>query len=77
MSTPAPTFFTALWPADRTPPASTPVTIVCPRCGSHEAAQVEHTPLFPIFLHDCAVCGYVIQEDEWQPLAADESEVPA
>lgn len=49
--------------------------IVCPECGKTCKATVQYGPMFPIFIHDCEHCGYIIMESEWQ-LIKDPKQVP-
>lgn len=46
----------------------TPEIIKCPSCGFLQAAIVEHTAIFPTFLHQCIECNYVIMESEWETI---------
>lgn len=39
--------------------------IKCPECNYTQDAIVKHTPMFPIFIHECEKCKYVIMESEW------------
>lgn len=40
--------------------------IVCPKCGKIQFAEVETTPFWDIYIHDCEECGYTIMESEWE-----------
>ena len=44
--------------------ASHTETIICPSCGTVQAATVEHTLPFPIYVHPCE-CGYIVMESDW------------
>lgn len=47
-------------------------TIQCPGCDTIQAAQVvqvEGAP-FASFVHECAACGYIILESEWDVVDA-------
>jgi len=39
--------------------------IICPQCESIQNAIVEMTKPFPIFIHECTNCKYIIMESEW------------
>lgn len=39
--------------------------IKCPECETCQAAVVEHTVIWPTYIHNCIKCGYLIQESEW------------
>lgn len=39
--------------------------IRCPNCGRGQDAEVLHTAPWPIYVHECANCGYTITESEW------------
>lgn len=42
------------------------VKIKCPECGSIELAAENYTTVpFPVFLHECQKCGFVIMESDW------------
>jgi RNA polymerase subunit RPABC4/transcription elongation factor Spt4 len=42
-----------------------PEKIICPNCNSIEDAEVQLTNLWPIYIHECSECKYLIQESEW------------
>jgi RNA polymerase subunit RPABC4/transcription elongation factor Spt4 len=41
-------------------------TIICPNCQTVQIATLELTNPFPIFIHECEKCKYLIMESEWQ-----------
>lgn len=43
-------------------------TIKCPKCERVQTAQVTRRAEdpFPVYLHECEQCGYVIMESEWE-----------
>jgi RNA polymerase subunit RPABC4/transcription elongation factor Spt4 len=41
-------------------------TIICPECKNLQIATVEIKKPFPIFIHECEKCKYLIMESEWQ-----------
>ena len=42
-----------------------PVKIVCTECNSIQDAVIEDAWPFPIYVHTCTSCGYIIMESEW------------
>lgn len=40
----------------------------CPQCGQEQKAEVirKEGDAFPIYIHECESCGYVIMESEWE-----------
>lgn len=42
-----------------------PVKIVCPQCDSVQDAIVEGAWPWPIYVHYCTGCNYIIMESEW------------
>lgn len=41
-------------------------TIHCPECEALQAAVVEHTTMWNVYLHQCDRCGYWIDESGWE-----------
>ena len=44
---------------------SLPVKIICPECNSIQDAVIEDAWPFPIYVHKCTGCEYIIMESEW------------
>lgn len=40
--------------------------IVCPECGKIQFAEVETTPFWDIYVHECKDCDFIITESEWE-----------
>lgn len=40
--------------------------IICPECGKIQFAEVEATPLWDIYVHECEDCGFMITESDWE-----------
>lgn len=40
--------------------------IICPECNKLQKAKVEQIIPFPIYIHNCKKCNYIIMESEWQ-----------
>ena len=40
-------------------------TIICPECETIQDAEVEHTPIWNIYVHECISCKHIIMESEW------------
>ena len=47
-------------------PASHAERIVCPQCKAVQVATVAHGAYFDTRVHNCAGCGHVIMESEWE-----------
>jgi ribosomal protein L37AE/L43A len=41
-------------------------TIKCPECDHIQAAKVEETEIWNVYIHDCTNCEYTIMESEWE-----------
>lgn len=41
--------------------------VICPKCASVERATVKHTQPFFSYVHECAKCGFIIMESDWEP----------
>ena len=39
--------------------------IVCPECNKLQKAKINNIP-FPVYIHNCKKCDYIIMESEWQ-----------
>lgn len=39
--------------------------IVCPECLRNCEAEVIHTDLWCVYVHECEHCGHIITESEW------------
>jgi RNA polymerase subunit RPABC4/transcription elongation factor Spt4 len=50
--------------------------IICPECQTVQTATVELTDPFPIFIHKCEKCKYIIMESEWQIATENELLTP-
>lgn len=46
--------------------------IFCPKCGSFQQAEVLPAIPWPIYVHDCTACGYIITESEWNKATVNE-----
>jgi hypothetical protein len=40
--------------------------IKCPECETQQRAEVEDAWPWPIYVHECFNCKYIIMESEWQ-----------
>lgn len=41
--------------------------IICPNCNTIQKAKIKLSFLFwPIYIHKCKHCKYIIMESEWQ-----------
>lgn len=48
--------------------------IVCPKCDKIQFSEVETTPFWDIYIHDCEECGYTIMESEWDRVKCKNNE---
>ncbi len=44
------------------------VKIICPECCDIQDAVVEDAWPFPIYVHTCTSCNYIIMESEWESI---------
>ena len=40
--------------------------IICPNCQDVQIATVLESIPFPIYIHECTNCEYIIMESEWE-----------
>ena len=45
--------------------------IWCPKCKDPQVGSVIEADPFPIYVHTCHKCGYVITESEWNPVLTE------
>lgn len=45
-----------------------PELIWCPECKEQQVGYILEAYPFPIYIHTCVKCKYVITESEWNPV---------
>lgn len=40
-------------------------SIVCPECQTTQEAEVVNATPFPVYVHECQHCNYMITESDW------------
>ena len=41
--------------------------ITCPECWTQQIAEIKDTEIFPVYIHHCIKCEFIIMESDWHP----------
>jgi hypothetical protein len=42
--------------------------IICPDCSTIQIAKIKFTMMWPVYIHECVHCKYMIMESDWRKI---------